>query len=47
MSNRQWFETEPEFVPCDDCVDADNCLTLCKVQETITEDVAKIRGEVE
>ena len=38
---------EQNFVPCDDCLNPDGCLTICGIQEYIKEntDVATQRGE--
>ena len=38
-----------EFVPCDDCVDPNGCLTLCYIQEYIKENknIAEQRGETQ
>jgi len=36
---------ESNFVTCDDCPNPDGCLTFCKIQEYINENIHNHRGE--
>lgn len=38
--------SDEEFIPCEDCPNPSICVTYCRDQEPLKEDVAKVRKEL-
>ncbi len=45
MTNHNLLEDAEPFTHCTHCIDPDGCITRCKINEYLDEDIAQIRGE--
>ena len=39
-------QSDEEFIPCEDCPNPSMCVTYCRAQESVKENISKVHNEI-